>query len=160
MKLEFFPWLIVTNFNHPWKVSSIKSDKIFRVGYGCIFCILRKLVTWKISAWKHVSHASNKFSNTYQSYGFKRTAKYLVTLPNEGEGKVKLGAGILCNHSYHFCFSYTTLLDWCIWFLSTPKTYFWSRFLRTLAICRFVNLNLDLLIRIAKMTYFYFLWSH
>ena len=72
----------------------IFSDKIFRVGYGCIFYILRKLITWKISAWKHVSHASNKFSNTYQSYVFKRTTKYLVTLPNEGEGKIKLGAGI------------------------------------------------------------------
>ena len=138
----------------------IFSDKIFRVGYGCIFCILRKLITWKISAWKHVSHASNKFSNTYQSYVFKRTTKYLVTLPNEGEGKVKLGAVTLCNPSYHFHFSYTTLLDWGIWFLGTPKAYFWSRFLRTLAICRFVNLNLDLLIKIAKMTYLYLLWSH
>ena len=138
----------------------IFSDKIFRVGYGCIFCILRKLVTWKISAWKHVSHASNKFSNTYQSYVFKRTTKYLVTLPNEGEGNVKLGAGTFCNPSYHFHFSYTTLLDWGIWFLGTPKAYFWSRFSRTLAICRFVNLNLDLLIKIAKMTYLYLLWSH
>ena len=72
----------------------IFTNKIFRVDYGCIFSILRKLVAWKKSAWKHVSHASNKFSNTYQSYVFKRTTKYLVTLPNEGEGKIKLGAGI------------------------------------------------------------------
>ena len=98
----------------------IFTDKIFRVDYGCIFCILRKLITWKISAWKHVSHASKKFSNTYQSYVFKRPTKYLVTLPNEGEGRVKLGAGTLCNPSYNFHFSYTTLLDWGIWFLGTP----------------------------------------
>ena len=98
----------------------IFTDKIFRVDYGCIFCILRKLITWKISAWKHVSHASNKFSNTYQSYVFKRTTKYLVALPNEREGRVNLGAGTLCNPSYHFHFSYTPLLDWGIWFLGTP----------------------------------------
>ena len=56
----------MTNFNHPWKFSYVKYDeilgkrrklqptkimngeifidKIFRVDYGCIFCILRKLV--------------------------------------------------------------------------------------------------------------------
>ena len=70
--------------------NEIFTDKIFRVDYGCIFYVLRKLVTWKISAWKHASHASNKLSNTYQSYVFKSTTKYLVTLPNEGEGRVKL----------------------------------------------------------------------
>ena len=56
-------------------------------------------------------YASNKFSNTYESYVFKCTTKYLVTLPNEGEGRVKLGTGTLYNPSYHFYFSYTTLLD-------------------------------------------------
>ena len=84
------------------------------------FCILRKLVTWKRSASKHVSYASNKFSNTYQSCVLKCTTKYLVMLPNEGEGRVKLKAGTLRNPSYHFHFSYTTLLDLVIWFLGTP----------------------------------------
>ena len=27
MELKFFPWFIVTNFNHPWKFSSVKSDE-------------------------------------------------------------------------------------------------------------------------------------
>ena len=55
----------------------------------------------------------------YQSYVFKRTKKYLVTLPNEGEGRVKLKAGTLCNPSYHFHVSYTTLLDLGKWFIGT-----------------------------------------
>ena len=102
----------------------IFTDNIFRVDYGRIFCILRKVVTWKLSAWKHIFHASNKFFNTYQRYVFKRTTKYPVKLPSEGEGRVKLGAGTSCNPSYHFHFSYTTLLDWGIWFLGTPEAFF------------------------------------
>ena len=101
-------------------IDEIFTDKIFRFDYGCIFLYPKEISHLEKKCVRHVSYASNKFSNTYQSCVLKRTTKYLVTLPYEGEGRVKLKAGTLRNPSYHFYFSYTTLLDLGIWFLGTP----------------------------------------